>query len=492
MAIANNTGLGFKFITSTTWDRRETQALTQEELSSGDIIFIEKTSQIYAGGIYVGINPDQASNLSTLWTDVEGTGGLKTKVSNLEERVGTEAKLSQTLLAIANDLKSKLDGGSYTGEGDAGTTITVTKKVNGVDTPITNVVEAVNAIYSNINSMVAGFSSVNNKSGAVTLKGSDIEVSDSNSDKIDVALGKKVAISTDATVKTNTGKKASDYTDTKVIGDAIEAAHAAAASADSNADTRIAKSPDDTTAKNISGATGSTLTTAAAIATAIETACDRLIKDSTNQAQTNWAQGELKTLTTLRNLIKDVNGRIDTLTSGDLTTIQNAITAIKNELQGTEEDAGGIRQLTNSLLDAIATVLPTKANGTYTFTIGSGGTAVSKTTIQGVIDELVTRIGNAAGAGVTKITAGDGISVSGTGVGDVTVGATSAAKLTATLTTVANGATTAQGETIQTALNDINAKAAQGIGDAASAASAASAAQGSANAALNQLKWQVV
>lgn len=471
----NNAALGFKFITTATWNARNPKQLTSDELASGDIIFIQPLNQLYAGGIYIGITPDQATALSNLSTDVTA----------LKEKVGTTAKLSSTLLAIANDLKGKLDGGSYDGNGTAGSNI---NKVN--NTSYTNVVDALNALNTLVSGLTTGVASVNGKNGTVTLTGADIAVSTTNSTKIDVELGKKVAISTDTTVKTNTGKKASDYTDTKVIGDAIEAAHAAATSANTNAGNKIAKSPSDTTAKTISGAKGSTLTDAAAIATAIETACERLLKDS-NQAQTNWGANEKKTLTTLRDLIKGLQDTVDTITTDDLATIQNSITAIKNELGGTE--GGDTRNLVGSFLDAIATILPTKnKNNTYTFNIGTGTGATTATTIQGVINDLVSRITTAAGSGVTKITNGDGITVTNNGVGNVTVNANSGAKLTAALTTVTNGATTAKDATIQTALNDINAKAAKGIGDAATAKTAADNAQTDATAALKQLKWVVI
>lgn len=500
MALVNNTtDLGFRYIQTTTWTAADTVAKKQELLNHiGEVIFIEATNQLYVPtgeneGTYFGLTDTQKANLTAAYNQVitGGAGTIKNKVEALEEKVGTTTKLSQTLLAIANDLKSKLDGGSYSGEGTAGTAITVTKTIDGNTTACTNVVEAVNELFSKINATVSGVSSVNGKDGAVTLTGEDIAVSSTNSDKIDDALDKKVDISTDTTVGTNSGKKASDYTNTKVIGDAIEAAHAAAAAADTAAGNKIAKSPTDTTTKTISGVTGSALVDAATIATAIETACERLLKDSTNQAQTNWGSSEKKTLTTLRDLIKDLRDDVDGITGTDLITIQNAITAIKNELGG--EEGGSPRNLIGSFLDAVATILPTKNNdNTYTFTIGSGNTATSATTVQGVIDDLVGRItAAAAAAGVTKITQGTGITVNNNGVGNVTVNANSDATLTAALTTVANGATAAQGATVQSALNAINAKAAQGIGDAAAANTAAGNAQTDATAALNKLKWQV-
>lgn len=455
-------------------------------IGRSDIVFYSDENKIIVDGVEFGLTSQQKSDLTAAYNGLFAAGGIQSRVGTLETKVGSNEALSKALLTIVQELKGKLDGGSYETGGAQGATINVG------DESITNAVAAINKLYELVSAAEshAGVQSVNGQQGVVTLTGADIAVSTTNSTKIDVELGKKVAISTDATVKTNTGKKASDYTDTKVIGDAIEAAHAAATSANTNAGNKIAKSPSDTTAKTISGVKGSTLTDAAAIATAIETACERLLKDS-NQAQTNWGANEKKTLTTLRDLIKGLQDSVNTITGNDLASIRNSITAIKNELGG--EEGGNTRNLVGSFLDAIATILPTKNNNnTYTFNIGTGTGATTATTIQGVIDDLVSRITTAAGAGVTKITNGDGITVTNNGVGNVTVNANSGAKLTAALTTVTNGATTAQGATIQTALNDINAKAAKGIGDAATAKAAADDAQTDATTALNQLKWVVI
>jgi len=505
--VDGTTQLGFKFITTASWNGRASgetpAALTAEELASGDIIFIEATNQIFAGGAYFGVTPKQAEDLSTLWSDIETADtGLKAKVTNLEEKVGTEAKLSQTLLAIANDLKSKLDGGSYTGEGTAGTSISVTKTVEGKQVAVTNVTEAVNELFTRLTAMVAGVSQVNGKTGNVNLTGADIAVSSSNSTKIDVELGNKVAISTNTTVGAHTGKKATDYTNTKVIGDAIEAAHAAAANAQSEAEGKIAKSADDTTAKTLSGAKGSDLTTAAAIATAIETAYERILKDSSNQAQTNWQNGELKTLTTLRNLISTLrtdlttlSTTVGTLSDADFASITDAINKIKAELN---DPANGSLV---TFLDTVKTITGGAVasgdnKGKYATKSGAGGANEYAANLGQIITNLEKEITAAktAGenAGVTKITAGNGITASNNGVGNVTVAATSAATLTASLTSITNGATTTQGSTVQTALNDINAKAAKGITDANAAATAAGNAQTDATNALNQLKWIVV
>ena len=448
--------LGFKFISTGGWARRAegTQGqdgykapdLTADEKSSGDIIFIEPLKQIYVGGTYFGVTEEQASTL------IE----LNTKVGALENKVGTTEALSSTLLVIANDLKSKLDGGNYLSgaQGIQGTTIAVTKTVDEQQVAVTNVVEAVNELFTRLTSLGGDDYTINfGTQGAQGIQ----------------------------TVMNNVGT--------------------AVSTAQSTADGKIAKHA-DTTAKTISGATPSDLVDADAIATAIETACERLLKDSSNQDQTNWGNESKKTLTTLRNLIAEqqtiITGHQSTLENtvgSDWESIKNSITAIKNELGGTEGAEGTEpRNLVGSFLDAVATILPTKNNNTYTFTVGeSSNTATS---IQGAIDKIVTLINTASSAGVTQITEGAGIQASNSGVGNVTVSANADAKLTGTIGSVGDtyGLKGTQGttNTVQNALTGLNNEVISASTAATNAVTAAAGAQSAAESALTQLKWVVV
>lgn len=155
-------GLQLNFI----WQQTGTTANTSGR-NPGDIIFLEQSEQLYVNGVYFGLSKEQGQALAKAVEDVQ----------DLTEKVGTESKLSRTLLAVAEELKEKLDGGSYTGaQGMQGPQGLVIAGIQGA-TP-TNVVDAINKLNSFIQSVkeTAGVISINEKTGTVILDGSDINI----------------------------------------------------------------------------------------------------------------------------------------------------------------------------------------------------------------------------------------------------------------------------------------------------------------------------
>lgn len=458
--------VGFRFITTESWNARKSgdneATLTQAELNSSDIIFIEPLKQIYVGGVYFGVSKDQADALTNASTNITN---LTSKVQTLEHNVGTTDQLSKALLTIVEELRNKIDGGAYTDD-----KATPTSLETGVNSPMK---DAAN-IYDALNKLA---------SFATTYKGIQSVASDGS---IEVTTNDgAVNVKTDASkVKTTTALAQIDNKKgvTVPVGSSIQEALTAINGVlnSISATDAITVSAGKTTATSQNAQIDpSTLTNGQAIADTIERIFTTLLGTSDK-----WKNEEEKSLGQLRTLIDSIDKKVSSYTNEDWTAIQNAIANITAELR--DPSTGG-ENLAGTFLDAVSAILPQKGNDGYKFTLSNaGGSDTSYSTLQDVITALNTKVQSAiSAAGVTQITAGDGISVSGGGVGNVTVSATSAATLTAALAPVTAGATTGSGSTIQTALNDINTVA-------GGAASAANAAQTDATSALTQLKWTVV
>lgn len=472
----NNTLVSFAVSSKT---KAQFDALQDKQL--GQIVFLPTEQCIYFDGYYYGLSDsdaqtlsDVASRLSTLETEV---GHNTTEMTTLANN------LAAALLAVKNQV-----GNTSVGENK-----TISQALSELQTAVSN--------------LTTGVSSVNTKTGAVVLTGHDIEVSSSDSTKIDAALDNKVAISTsDTTAKTNSQVSGSTLTNTAAIATAIENAHTAAvnasAAATNAANASIAKST-STTAGTISGAKPSDLNNGADIITAIEKLGTAMVGTSSN-----WGTTEQKTLSQLRDLIKTQAGQISALEGIDTETATK-ITNIINELKQVSDSEEG--DFANTILDKLAALLvsastynsdgSTQTGGGY-YRVGTANATGTtyENTLQDIIDALDAKIQSAQASGVTQLTAGDGIGVTNNGVGNVTVSATSAAKTTAALTqTGGHGATTAANSTIQTALSDINAAAAGAhtAADTAQAAAedaqdAAHDAQGTADSAITQLTWTII
>lgn len=509
------------------WDQTATTVTVNEStIKSSDIVFLPAKNQIFVNGVYFGLTDalktdiqNAITNLGTAQTDISG---LKTRVGTLETNVGSTSALAKSLAVAANDLQKAIDGGEVyrIGEGTA-PTATELGAWAGANT---NIYAALNQLHTLVEAATsaAGVTSVNNANGdssititsggpngtgAITLSTDASKIKTVNAiSKVD---GKGVDIAAGTTVE---GALGTINTALQGVQGDVAAASTAAGAAQSSANDKIAKSSNDTTVRTLSGVQGSALTTATAIADAIEAAYGRLLG-----TQTDFGGNEEKTLGQLRTLIKGLRTDVTSLqgtVSGMDPESAAKITNIINELKQVGDNDEG--NFANTILDRLTPFLAYAntydsqgtegAQGGYYKVSKLDGTQSYVNNVQGLIDVLSTEIAAAKaagmGAGVTSlntktgaVTIADGTGTTvGESNGNIVINASSAATTTAALTQSQNGygATTASGSTIQTALQEINNAASSAGKSAADANIAASTANTNATNALNQLKWVVV
>lgn len=544
-------------------------------IKSSDIVFLPDRAQLFVNDAYFGLTPAQATALTNATTNITN---LQTGVQALNERVEISTTLSKTLLQIANELKAKQDGGAFSGEqgAQAGAEIGV-QAANGNN--ITNLTEAINRVYAiaQAATQAAGVTSVGNASGddsiiitgvnsgtqgaqgpytgAITIKTDASKIKTVTAQNQDNGKGVQITAGTsidDALGTINTALKGIqgdiDTNNQAAIagiqgaqGDAANAlavGQQALAAAEGAQGASILKSTGTTGTQT--GFTDAALVNAAAIINDLESLFDQLQGSSSN-----WVTGdnaEAKTLGTLRDLIAglrtdltNLSNSVGTLSDADFASITDAINKIKAELN--DPDNGSLQTFLDTVQIITGGAEETGAQaGKYETKSGTNGASEYASNLGEIITNLEKEIAAAKqageGAGVTSLNTKTG-ALSITGIQGVDVDnevtgadntiqlkATSAATLTADLTTVTNGAAVQQGATVQEALNAINAKGAQGITDAAAAQATANqgvqgaqaaqsaaeaaqttanqgvqgaqAAQTSADNALAQLKWVVV
>ena len=178
--------------------------------------------------------------------------------------------------------------------------------------------------------------------------------------------------------KSDSGK--TDFANTTAIQEAINAAKTEAISSAAT----DASQKDDQVKKDLIG-TG----------TASESSSESLNPGEGN----TWAKGEAKTLSNLKDLILDLQGKLDTLTTTDLTAVNNAIKAIKKELSdGTE---GG--DLANTLIDKLSTFLGGKTSWAINGTTATNVAAII-TALETEIKARIASVGKANGEGLIDVT----------------------------------------------------------------------------------------
>lgn len=524
MALNNNSQLRFL------WDQQATSVTVDgSNIKESDIVFLPQKNQIFVNGVYFGLTDalkTEIENAITNLSDAQGNiSELEGRVGTLETNVGSTAALAKSLAAAANDLQASINGDEIYHIGSGTVPTATTWSAGWTDTP-DNIYDALNTLRTLVDAATsaAGVTSVGNASGdtsieisgtgsgpytgAITIKtdASKIKtvsaISKTDGKGVDIAAGTSVE---SALGTINTALKG-------VQGD-IAAASDAAGAAQSSANDKIAKSPSDTTDEALSGVQGAKLTTAAAIADAIEAAYGKLLG-----TQTDFAANEQKTLGQLRTLIAGLRS--------DVGSLQNAVTGmdpdsaakitdIINELKQVGDSDQG--DFANTILDRLTPFLAYAntydslgtqgAQGGYYKVSKLDGTQSYVNNVQGLIDalsaEIVAAKNAGVGAGVTSlnsktgavtITGSQGVTVDNNTGNEIKLKATSEATTTAALTQSQSGygATTASGSTIQTALQDINNAASSAGKTAADAGAAASAAQSTADTAIAQLKWVVV
>lgn len=339
---------------------------------NGQIVFLKNDQTIYCDGQYFGLSAADAARLDTVISDLSA---LKTDIGTTTEAYTTlknsQTTLAQGLLSLKTAIDDKI-GNTGIGVHDSGN--------QSVPNTITEAIAALQTAVASINNGTANVTKVNNKTGDVTLTSDDITMGNQapqglQGSTITAAINTKVSISsTDTTNRTNSGIQGATLTTTTQIADAIEAAHAAgvqantaAATAQSTADGKIAKSPDSTTAvvatgaasgaQSITGVIPAGLQSAANIGQAIEDAAATLVGTSSS-----WAEGEVKTLGQLRTTLANLQSTVTGLDSTTSTRISNII----KELQQIGDEESG--DFANTILDKLMPFLA------YSETYGAQGT----------------------------------------------------------------------------------------------------------------------
>ena len=536
------------------WVPSEKNLPTDSSYDSSGIYFIEDRRILHVNGVEFGLSESEAASLSQIAGMQSSVQTLENKVSGLQSTVGDLNTLGSALVTIANNLKEQIDGGNYYPSDsdkykgpqsayDLG---------NSIGTP-SNVIDAINKVY-------AYASAIDARGGITSLQGdSYITVGGQGSNRTltfggnaeNITIGTQsissengINLNNDATIFTGfqavNDKLVDHYTKISGLQSTVDglSGHQSAIETLANNYGGLSDDLDNKVSistnagqQALSGAQGSAMSTTEAIANAIESAYSKLLGN-----QSNFENGEDKTLGQLRTLIaglrSDVGSLQGTVSEMDPDSAQKILNII-NELKQVNQN--GDQQIADTILDRLTPFLSyadtTSANGTqgaqgyYEIdTLDNGH--VYANTVQGIIDALTTEISNAKNAGVSSgvqslnsksgnvtISGNQGITIDDSGA-NIVISATAGAQTTAALTSSNTyGAQTAAGQTIQTALQDINNKtasageqaatahelaatvgvqAATAEGKAENAGAQAGTAEGKAENALNQLKWVVI
>lgn len=111
-----------------------------------------------------------------------------------------------------------------------------------------------------------------------------------------------------------------------------------------------------------------------------------------------WALNETKTLSSLKDLILNLQSQLTTLSGKDLTAVNNAITAIKNELS-----TGNGADLANTLIDKLSTFLGGKTSWTINGTNAANVAAII-TALETEIKARIASVGKANGETLIDVT----------------------------------------------------------------------------------------
>ena len=542
------------------WVPSEKKLPTGDKYDSSAIYFIEGTRKLHVNGVEFGLSASEAASLSQIAGMQSSVQTLETKVSGLQSTVGDLNTLGSALVTIANNLKEQIDGGNYyPSDSDKYKGPQSAYNLGNIETP-SNIIDAINKVY-------AYASAIDARGGITGLQGdSYITVSEDGSNRTLTFGGTAENITIGTQAVGSSGSQGvyidgsqSIYTgfqqvnaklvehNTKISGlqSTVDGLSGHQSAIDSLSSTVNQNSQDisalqsgkvsiTTTAgqQALSGAQGSAMTTTEAIANAIESAYSKLLGN-----QSNFKNGEDKTLGQLRTLIaglrSDVGDLQESVSGMDDTESAQKILDIISELKQIDDSDNG--EFANTILDRLTPFLSyantTSADGTqgaqgyYEIDTLENG-HVYANTVQGIIDALTTEISNAKNAGVSSgvqslnsksgnvtISGNQGITIDDSGA-NIVISATAGAQTTAALTSSNTyGAQTAAGQTIQTALQDINNKTASAGEQAATAYELAATAEGHATTAgeqaatanelattaeghaqdaLSQLKWVVI
>ena len=314
--------------------------------AAGTIVFIEDTKELYLDGVYYGLSKTDAATLEQAVKDINSLNGS----------VNTLTSASNSLITYVKNLRKFADGA------DANSTegpVLTTRE--GVLKGKTNVKDAIDALADAVDTLNAhGWN-------AVTKPGDAGQFATSVTQGTDGSITVSYADVKSTDVKRDTTQQNS------IAGATVEAAletlkgQAAAAQAKADAN--------ETAIEVINGNKDQ----AGSIANAVKVAKEELIGEGVGV----WAEGELKTLTKLRDLIKANAAKISTLQGVDDGTAEK-LEAIVNELK----TAGENGDFAGTLLDKFLQLYGTPTDGKYDV---NGG---KHTTLQEIINAIETRITN--------------------------------------------------------------------------------------------------
>ena len=323
---------------------------------AGTIVFIKDSNELYLDGTFYGLSTEAAKKLSdatkNIGTLTEGVSGLVDVTTNLNKYVA--------------NLRKFADGAAVnSAEGPV-----LTTHDSGVLQGKDNVKAAIDALATAVNSLNRHTWTAVNKPGNAgqfatsVTQGTDGSITVSYAD-----------------VKSTDVKRTTKQQDS-ITGATVEAAleilkgQAADAQAKANA---------NETAIGVINGTGE-----GSISKAVSDAKSELI----GTGEGVWAEGELKTLTKLRDLIKANATQISTLQGIDKDTAAK-LTAIVKELQ----TAGENGDFAGTLLDKFLTLYGTPEDGKYT---ANGGKYATLQEIINAIETRITDVNNALSGSLTS------------------------------------------------------------------------------------------
>ena len=310
--------------------------------AAGTIVFIQDTEELYLDGIYYGLSTTDAATLAKAVTDINTLNGS----------VNTLTSASNSLLTYVKNLRKFADGA------DANSTegpVLTTRE--GVLKGKTNVKDAIDALAAAVDQLNVKVWTEVTKPGDAGQFATSVKQNTDGSIEVSYADAKSTDIKRDTTQQNS------------IAGATVEAAletlkgAAAAAQAKANA---------NESAIGVITGTGD-----GSISKAVSDAKSELI----GTGEGVWAEGELKTLTKLRDLIKANTEDISTLQGIDKGTADK-LKAIINELK----TAGENGDFAGTLLDKFLQLYGTPTDGKYDV---NGG---KQTTLQGIINAIETRI----------------------------------------------------------------------------------------------------
>ena len=311
--------------------------------AAGTIVFIQDTKELYLDGIYYGLSTTDAATLAKAVKDI----------SSLNSSVNTHLELTKDLMTYVANLRKFADGAA----------------ANSTEGPVltthnSGVLQGKDNVKAAIDALAAAVDQLNVKVWTEVNKPTDAgQFATSVKQKADGSIEVSYADAKSTDVKRDTTQQNS------IAGATVEAALETLKNA--------AEAAQNTANQNASDITVIKGTGAGSISKAVSDAKSELI----GTGEGVWAEGELKTLTKLRDLIKANAVKISTLEGIDEGTAAK-LTAIINELK----TAGENGDFAGTLLDKFLTLYGTPTDGKYDV---NGG---KQTTLQGIISAIETRI----------------------------------------------------------------------------------------------------